>query len=62
VIHTLYGRRLKMGLLDNMDIEQEENIATNTREATDDLIDSDDDIEFKDNKYEEGNTENINID
>jgi hypothetical protein len=28
-----------MGLLDNMDIEQEENIATNTREATDDLID-----------------------
>ena len=51
-----------MGLLDNMDIEQEENIVTNTRETTDDLIDSDDDIEFEDNKDEEDNTENINID
>jgi hypothetical protein len=62
MIRTLYGKRLKMGLLDNMDIEQEENIATNTREATDDLIDSDNDIEFEDNKDEEDNTENINID
>jgi hypothetical protein len=51
-----------MGLLDNMDIEQEENIVNNTRETTDDLIDSDDDIEFEDNKDEEDNTENINID